>query len=707
MIKVLTTDIFKDQRFFRINLLNFMVCLFLFRSSIPSFKYPFIAIYVYFIADFIFSKYPKILLLKKFFRQYYLILVLTVIFIFSILGSDKLYLEIFKDSINILILLSIMILYATTIVLKEDLDIMVVNFIEVIIWISLIISVLGLYEYFHVYYTNQVILQSDSSLVDYNFALLPVFFGMMSVMYKLPSINMKKRILLYNLVLFIYTLQVFFSSSRRGFIVISIIIVIIYISALFSLFYRRLYFKSFVKKIRIYLFTTTFFFFGLYFFVIHTSYNFKMSAFKYAGIQRINILQKDITEKCFRYWAMINKKTSYSSFYRDIWSPNSDPKDPDSGWGTRTHKTIFPLFGDSVQIVPQGVKGYMMDNTCNPYTSDGNAYSYTDLFFYNMNVNQDDEVAVSVYCYVSSDFNGDWALISLTNNNSGWIGSSFYNLEKKGTWQKLQFIRKCKEGEISSYLYFCKNGVTDFSSLKGYVIFAYPECKIIKTDKGLIKNDTIQSYRIFDKSVDSGKVNLSLFSCINEAGFMSSLFQIIQSPKQQDRDLVRRLASRFVSEDTTYHGYSTNILIDTIKNSFFDLRYVRWQFAIQIFTKEFSWRQKIFGGGFNFLNWYGFYFLKDRSKTDYPHNPFLYILLYSGIFGLLLYLTLLINVIIIYIRILKRYYIIFTFFIITFFFTFFSGGNPFDPPVMGFLVMLPFLIQSLFKNEQLNDTIAK
>jgi O-antigen ligase len=87
--------------------------------------------------------------------------------------------------------------------------------------------------------------------------------------------------------------------------------------------------------------------------------------------------------------------------------------------------------------------------------------------------------------------------------------------------------------------------------------------------------------------------------------------------------------------------------------------------------------------------------MNDKTKSDYPHNPFLYILLYSGLVGLILYLVLLWKVFYYYIKYMNEYYLFFTFFIITYFFTFFSGGNPFDPPIMGLFMILPFLINSI------------
>ena len=133
-------------------------------------------------------------------------------------------------------------------------------------------------------------------------------------------------------------------------------------------------------------------------------------------------------------------------------------------------------------------------------------------------------------------------------------------------------------------------------------------------------------------------------------------------------------------------------------DNFGDDRIARWKFAVQIFDKEYSWSQKIFGGGFSFLNWYGYFFLGNKTKTDYPHNPFLFILLYSGIIGLIFYVIFLFKVFYYYIKYSKEYPLFFIFFLITFYFTFFSGGNPFDPPIMGFFVILPFIMHSIFKN---------
>jgi SAM-dependent methyltransferase len=688
----------EDRRSFSNTLLNVTILLFLLRSSIPAFKYPFIILY------FGFWSYLLILIRNNFFskakyfiKYFILIISLIVVYFLAALFSDKIYLEVFKDSINILVLLSFFFFLVFKIDSHRELKLLLSNLIDCIIWFSIIISLFGLYEYFHVYFSNSFILLRESANVDYNFALLPVFFGMISVLVKLSQTRLRKEIIVYNLFLLIQSLQVFFSNSRRGFILISFIIIFLVLIFALSLFYKKNNLSAFVKSYTYYLISIVLFFLCLFFFVFATSYSFKLRAFKFTGVQRTYIFQQDLSQRVFRYYSIFEKETSYSSFYNKVWSPAYDAKDPDSGWGTRIHKTIFPLTGENVEIVPADAKGYLMDSTCNPYVENGNTYSYTELYLFNQKIKENDTVNLSVYCYVSKDFNGDWALINLINNGA-WIAYTNYNFERKGTWQKLCISERCKKGEISGSLFFSKYKVTDFSSLRGHVIYAYPECKIISNRN---KNDFISNFLIPKQITGSENWMPDVVTFQDEiisGAFNPVLF--LKALSVQDKDPVRKWAYQFVSEDTTYHGYKSNISVDTIKNAFFDMRFIRWQFALQIFTKEFSWSQKVFGGGFNFLNWYGYYFLKDKTKTDYPHNPFLHVLLYSGILGLIIYSFFLYKVFYYYIKYRKEYTLLFIFFLITFYFAFFSAGNPFDPPIMGFFSILPFFIHAVHIKEK-------
>jgi len=251
-------------------------------------------------------------------------------------------------------------------------------------------------------------------------------------------------------------------------------------------------------------------------------------------------------------------------------------------------------------------------------------------------------------------------------------------LHKKGEWQELNIKVDCENGEARTYLYFSKYGVKDFSSLKGYVIFAYPRVQIIHSTDSAEQSSTMSENRInqnyktppinkFNPNlIDRDKVIISELQFNNNdsktatsdeyhivgelSRWESEPFKkacVLENPVtmawiisnyQIDRDPIRNLVANIISEDTTYTGYQSDIIIDTITTSFLSSRIDRWQFAWQIFSKEYNWLKKIIGGGFVHLNWYGFYFSGDKTASDYPHNPFLSILLYSGILGLIIYI---------------------------------------------------------------------
>jgi len=132
----------------------------------------------------------------------------------------------------------------------------------------------------------------------------------------------------------------------------------------------------------------------------------------------------------------------------------------------------------------------------------------------------------------------------------------------------------------------------------------------------------------------------------------------------------------------------------------FSDRTSRWSYAIDLWKIKYKLYHKLFGHGFDYLEWYGMKFMPNQQTKsyDWPHNPFISILLYSGIFGLLLYMWLLYNAVLLYIKYLKQCHLFFFGFLLTFFFSFFSGSHPFDPPIMGFFILLPFFLHSMHNN---------
>jgi hypothetical protein len=208
------------------------------------------------------------------------------------------------------------------------------------------------------------------------------------------------------------------------------------------------------------------------------------------------------------------------------------------------------------------------------------------------------------------------------------------------------------------------------------------------------------------KTLDDG-----WFSCISRYTFIDNhngLIGFINSVAEQTTFIVTDFELKDLDNITQYPRYDfeyqddkdLNAVLDkTNAEIMFSDRTTRWQFAKDNWNMKFRWYHKLFGHGFDYMEWYGEKFMGDSKKFDWPHNPFISTILYSGIIGLVFYLLLLLKVFMLYIEYRKKYAVLLIGFLITFFFSFFSGSSPFDPPIMGFFIMLPFLIQSIHKKD--------
>jgi hypothetical protein len=651
-----------------------------------------------------------------------------------------------------IILLSVFFMATITVRGKNELSFFVFNLVTLIILFAFLTSVLGLLDFFDIYsyidYSKETISNGQSVSIDYNFALLPAFFGIISIFYFLPGTGSKPKRFFYNILLLFFFLDIFLSGSRRGLITFMLFVSILMVAQIYAFYRRNTLLGNLGVNSRYFLMCVCLLSASSVYITFKADYSFKIKILELIGSKNISNTKEKIAVKIFKYASISAQKHSFMEFYSLIWPVV--PEDPDSGWGKRVHKTIYPLTGKNVEIVPKGSKGYLMDSTCN-----SDFYSEINLcesltYVVKLKVNNDDRYKASVYCFVSENFDGNSVSFgnifsSIEKKIVTGNAYEYYDLKNKGIWKKLEIEFDCNHGEAPIVLSFTKNGVNNLSKLRGYVIFAYPTYeKIIssenKTSLNVAQkkdNQIASGFSSFENSEVADNENKSLtylektsnsnncyrithcsaslsglspskttyskaqkyyFSGISSLP-LSALFQSTASAKD-DPDPVRNWVSKFISEDTTYYPCKANVVADTISNTFSAPRTARWKFAIDIFTKEFSWSQRIFGGGFNFLNWFGYYFDKDKTRSDYPHNPFLSVLLYSGIIGLFVYLIFMYKVFQYYIKYFKEYKILSVFFIITFFFSFFSAGSPFDPSIMGFFVILPFFIHSVHKKDK-------
>ncbi|GEM_PF-908343 len=342
------------------------------------------------------------------------------------------------------------------------------------------------------------------------------------------------------------------------------------------------------------------------------------------------------------------------------------PSKPSSYFGT-TFTKEFPLIGNNSSIVPQNVVGYRLDKSSKGKIWKNICYSTTE--FLSIPVVIGDSIYASVYCYVSEDFNGNDVRLETRGIKNTIVR---YDLIKnKGKWVKLETNSLMNNnGRVSGVLFFSQKDVSDFNTLKGHVTFAYPIIKVIKrhSDKlSLITRIDNKSRFVFEKA-----------SIISSLNFIANILQPNKDSLNFEPDFQKEM----------------------VNDHFSGPRLDRWRYALFLYKNEYKWWQKIIGGGFGHTRKFAKTF---NTDYDYPHNPFLSVLLYSGFLGLFAYFWVLYKAIFYYLKYRKEYWTFFLCFLVTFFFSFFSGNSPFDPAIMGLFTVLPFFIHYIHQKDNLEN----
>lgn len=92
---------------------------------------------------------------------------------------------------------------------------------------------------------------------------------------------------------------------------------------------------------------------------------------------------------------------------------------------------------------------------------------------------ESDSLSYSLYFYASEDFDGDELSIRIEERKQN-SREVYYDLEQKGTWQKLTLTDKGLYGNITFLLYCRRKDAKDFKDMKGFAIFTKPEILIYK-----------------------------------------------------------------------------------------------------------------------------------------------------------------------------------------------------------------------------------
>lgn len=673
-------DRIKKQSLYNIetSAISVIVMLFIFRPSCPFFKYPFVVFYLGFLSYFVLKYRTEIFSAGgDFLKSMALPVTLLLILLLALIFSDKTYFVILKEILNAVILFTLFFVLYVRIDSPQGLSRFTESFQRILLAFCIFISLIQLIELFDIlprhellskYHIFSNVLRLTDEF-DYNFAVVPLLLGLIVLLGMLNNaVSLSGRVLI-NFLFILFSAAIFLSGSFRGLIVLVVIYAAIYLIRIFVLFNNLAGRKKLTFNFNSVIISNIIVLLALFVIIGISSGSTKTNMLEFIGSKNIREVKFNIAAHLYKYVSFVDKRTSYTQFHDRLWIPEYNPKDPDSGWGTRIHTDVYPLEGNNSGIVPKGAIGYMMDHRSDADSSDPEFIRIWSSIHLNTATAADTNYTAAIYCYASQDFDGTYARLYCSK------ALSYYDLKRKGTWQLLKLNFHSSKVIPVEFEWAVLRG-TKIRKVKGYVIFSYPQY------------------------TNAGSSDLSYFQHrYNFASFALCDFNIFNGINSfREFDPVKRWLKNSFPEDTTYRSPRKNIVPLLAKENVINNRTLRWKFALQIFRDEFNLKDKILGGGFTYLNWFGYYFLNDKTASEFPHNPFLNILLYSGILGLILYLFLVIKVIIYYSIYWKGYSFYALSFLIVYFFTLFSGSSPFDPPVMGFFIILPFYIHSIYNH---------
>ncbi len=380
--------------------------------------------------------------------------------------------------------------------------------------------------------------------------------------------------------------------------------------------------------------------------------------------------------------------------FPEIQEVKFDQKNPVT-WAGRKFKFVDTIAGVNSEIVPQNTIGYLLDKESNFSCSKSTKNYYSSTIIEEISVGESKEIKSTVYCYVSKDFNGSKVRLGVQGANIKGARSVYYDLSKKGEWQKLELQNYCTNGFIEPVLYFEIPNKNKIDLLDGYVIFAHPCMISISTTikDSITKSKVSKIYDTFinKESADSESHMIPLK--LNKERMISSILSI-------------DMHSLYGSTDIDTLAFDDLFVKKMENDDFSGPRIDRWRYTFFLYKNDYNLYQKFLGGGFGYTRKFAKTF-NDFDEFEYPHNPFLSVLLYSGMIGLLLYIWALFKVLKLYWIYRKKYCTLFLSFIAIFFYSFFSSNTPFSPAVMSLFMIIPYFIHFVHKREKRNEKMIE
>lgn len=619
----------------------------LLRLSVPHSKYFFfpllIAGFILALYDFFKSK-QKILHLTSFLLGFAIVILTILIHWIAFLRTSNPDIFILKEFLNALSVIpfafTIFQLTGTPLAFTEYMR----KTLNILLYVGIILLLAGFmklgFELAGVYFKilNPADYPIGTALTnDRNFYTLVLIFSLVVLVSKITQkLSIGKSFLIQALA-YVFTVGIILTTSRRAMLILMALhgLMILYLAISFYNG-RRSHGITLLKNT--FLYWLIIFFTSLSLFVL--SKTVKLKDFERVMTKNganTAAFQAYISTLTYQVKSMVVKEINMEEVHMSLWYSDIKQLFPLSGAGNeRFTKVIAPEQSpvkDSIITLDKNSQYNVLYNTVYSFTRLGTSPRQTSACY-----------QVSLWCLVTDDFNGDVVILSSGKNLFPHYNIE-YDLNKIGTWQELSMVLLTDSIlTVPSYMAFSKYNNNNFDNLTGKILVTKP------------------NYRQISAQI---------------AGTLR--------PKQPAPEHPFISIPKF---ETTHLLTSSESLL---QSSLAIPRIERWRFGWHLFSVEYSLWKKITGGGFGYMKQYAINFFKTDQRVDWPHNPLISVTLYSGLFGLLVYITLTFYSIYLFLKHIRILWIFALCYFIVLFFSLFSGNNPFDPPLIGYIITIPLL----------------
>lgn len=480
---------------------------------------------------------------------------------------------------------------------------------------------------------------------DRNFYTLVPIFALVVIASKLTSKSSIQKSILFQVQAFIITVGTVMTTSRRAIIILMVLHgMLAFYLLMISLKTNRTEGTSTLKNTFLYWFL--FFFTGASLFLVSRNVELKdIQNFMNRNKANTSAFQAYFTTLTYQVKSMIVKDININDVHINLWYNEIDRLFPFSENGNQTYSRVASPEQSPVDDTIMSLDKYSQFRVLN-----NTAYSFTRIG--NSPVISSNCYQVLVWCLVSDDFNGD-AVILNPGKNQLKNHSAEYDLNKRGTWQPLSLVIKSDSiYSVPIYFAFSQYNQSDFSTLSGQLLVTDPIFNHINEQKAVAM--------------------LPLKSGLNHPFIYIPTFEMDHLLSSSDNILQSSLAIP---------------------------RIQRWRYGWELLTTEYSTWHKVTGNGFDYMKKYALNFFNNDQRLDWPHNPLLSLVLYSGILGLLVYLVLILQVLYLFLKHNRTLWIFFIWYLIALFYSLFSGNNPFDPPLLGYILTIPLLYHNFLSHQ--------